>query len=130
MGGFEMSKENTAFNNVLAIEINLEKPFFHKLCANDQVYCFKMPFLTEEEIQTGKCERIQTIQELESFIREVKTVDEQESLLYELVKRLRNFPDLSELKSMKIHIENNKGGSINNLTLDYNFLTHKVLLAG
>ena len=125
-----MSEVYTAINNVLTIEINLEHPFFHKLCANDQVYTFKLPFLTEEEIQKGKCDRIRSVQELESFIREVKTVDEQDTLLYELVRRVAHFPDLSALKNMIIHIENKKkDGSLDDQTLNDNFLTHEVSLA-
>ncbi len=124
-----MSQEYKSFDNMFTIEIDLEEPFFHKLCAHDKAFNFKLPDITETEIQTGKCDRIQTIKELESFIREVKTVDEQEALFYELLKRIKGLSDLSELRSMVISIQNKKkDGSFSHQTLNYNFMTHELAI--
>lgn len=125
-----MNEEYMSFNNMIVIEIKLEGPFFHRLCAQDKAFNFKIPYLTEKEIQAKKCDRIQSVDHLLTFIREVQTVDEQESLLFELLNRIRKFPDLSELKSLYISIHNTKkDGSRSFQQLDYNFTTHKVVMS-
>jgi predicted transposase YdaD len=69
------------------------------------------------------------VEELVQFIRGVKTVDEQEGLLHELLKRVRDFSDLSQLQNLIITIQNTqKGTSVSKQTLEYNFATHDITL--
>lgn len=124
-----MLEANISFSDLLTIEVDLEKPFFHKLCTHDEMFHFKMPYLTEQELNTGKCDRIQSVEELVQFILGVKTVDEQEGLLHELLERVRDFSDLSQLQHLIITIQNTqKGTSVSKQTLEYNFATHDITL--
>ncbi len=125
-----MNEENMYINNRIIIDIKLEGPYFQNLCAQDKAFTFKIPFLTEEEIQTGKCDRIQSVEQLLRFIREVETVEEQEGLLYELLNKIRRLPDLSELESLHIEVNNTKkDGNSSFQQLDYSFITHEVSLS-
>ncbi|MBP3870349.1 MAG: hypothetical protein J6E46_05180 [Faecalicoccus sp.] len=124
-----MIENNISFSDLLTIELNLEKPFFQKLCTHDEMFHFKMPYFTEKELNTGRCDRIQSVDQLVQFIREVKTVDEQEGLLHELLKRVIGFSDLSHLQNLIITIQNTqKGENVNTQTLNYNFVTHEFTL--
>lgn len=124
-----MIENNISFSDLLIIELNLEEPFFQKLCTHDEMFHFKMPYLTEKELDTGRCDRIQSVDQLIQFIREVRTVDEQESLLYEMLKRIKGLSDLSKLQNLIITIQNTqKGKSVNTQTLHYSFATHEFTL--